>query len=1151
MVILFTMSGLVLHKGTASAAGCSPPVPLPANYLPQACNFDQGNRVSLITAIYGNGYVLDSPTSTVRMYSPNRNNQLTITNGGNCPGTGGDVGPDNSQALTTFFVYALPPTNYNTANNTPYGSPLTLIKSVTNKTIGCQSTYTFSIDIPGTIPPLGGGSQEGQFGYEISAVMSSSTPGWNQFKLQVSAGNGRLSYYAGSGDHFALKATDNGGGVPGDPGNFYLGFAPGCGYTGNSGVLKWFDADAGQANQNFQSPVRTQLVEYDKNGNQTGTQTIDITTGNNQGGSQTVTIRPQHKYMWVWNNIYSSNGIQFQLPFDSWNTLLNYDTDCQQPNSVACSISPASQTVAQNKTGTINISATSTQAWKSTYYIKRTGPSYRNITNGTPDGTGKGASFTDSVVYTGTNSVSYIYVVWDSATDNQVSAKSCSQDITWVPGGQIYCTAKPADPNPDVNNGDTITVTLFNNSTQNLQGGQLRQTSPGGGAWPLSGFGNFSQGQQASHDYVINARTSPQTVTFEYTLFTGTNAGDPVFPGTGTPLCTTTITWKQAGVPTVTASCSQVNVTAGISSATYQPLAYIKNHTNINLASAHAKSGGQVAVFIDPGGGGGGGGTLPPPPATITKIPIKLEITGNGIDQIVYGWVGNTSTGNGTQYQQGTFNTFSQAWPHLTGGYTITLSYVPSGASQANVDDGNFYADEVWAVANSTQINGGQSCLDAFCGQYSSVDSEPGQRQSYSYGIHVNNPTDKTFSASDGNGYSFGVNVGGGLHDVNYEGPSNDISPGTPTNININFDARVDWLGSFGITMYFKGSPLLTLEGIPGGGCGDASAGQTGPPGAAPANSRPFFEVRGTDARTGGGYKSSIGSCGSAGDPPYVSPTSAKKDIEGGIRSFAFNLGGTIYGSRGEFGADVLGVIFQGQNYGFYAGATFANQDQPSNSMGGFLNSDNGGIYTAHCLDDYYTNTRLTQTPTGFGGGNIGAQASGQYQASSSISLSGTNVPHGKQITLYVNGDVTITGNITYDNIWDATNQKDVPFLAIIARGNIYVAPGVTTLDGLYISQPDTSSGGGIFNTCTPGDFCNQQLVVNGAVIAQGVQLLRAHGTVGPLEQDQNNLTTNPAEVFNFVPSMVMGLPYWQNVDRGGAVVPNDIEALFSLPPVF
>jgi hypothetical protein len=974
--------------------------------------------------------------------------------------------------------------------------------------------------------------------------------GWNAFKLQSNLAY--FSYYAGSGDHFAVKSAPNTG-----RGNFRFGFAPNCSVKAPTGAyLRWFDADANVPNQGT-NPVVTYLYDYNAlDGSEDRTE-LDITPQNGGGnyakGSFNITVRPGHYYAWEWDNINDNNGIQFQLPFDSFNaykTVLNFQNTCTNPqNNIACSISPLSQDVSQNQTGTIKIAATTSGTWKSTYYIKRTGPSYRDIT--TEDSTsGTGATYHDSVVYTGTDTVTYRYVVWDSATDNQVSQSGCQQTINWQPFGAITCRAVPADPSPATGAGDTITVTLFNNSSSNLQGGQLRQVSPGGGAWPLTGFGNFSQGQQASHDYIISSRATPQTVTFQYTLFTGVNAGDPVFPGTSSPLCTTTITWKQAGVPTITASCSQINVSAGISSATYQPLAYLKNRTNVNLASAHPN--GQVAVFIDPGGGGGGGGgILPPPPATITKIPIKIEITGNGIDQIVYGWVGNTAAGNGQAYQNGTFNTFSQAWPHLTGGYTVTLSYVADGASQANVDDGNYYANENWTVVNPPiQINGGQPCIDAFCGQPTSVDSEPGQRQNFSYGIHVNNPTDKTFSASDSNGYSFGVSVGGGLHDVNYQGPSNDIFPGNPTNININFDARVDWLGSFAITMYFKGSPL-TLSNLPGGGCGNAGVGQSGPPGVAPAASRPFFEVRGSDARAGGGYKSSIGSCGGASDPPYVSPTLAKKDIEGGIRSFAFNGGGTIYGSRGEYGADLLGVIFQGQNYGFYAGATFANQDQPSNSMGGFLNSDTGGVYTAHCLDDYYTNTRLTQTPTGFGGGNIGAQPTGQYQASSSISLSGTNVPHGRQITLYVDGDVTITGNITYDSNWNAADQKDVPFLAIIARGNIYVGPGVTTLDGLYVAQPDTSGGRGVFNTCTPGNFCNQQLVINGAVIAQGVQLLRAHGTVGPLEQDQNNLTTNPAEVFNYVPSMLMGLPYWQNINNGGAVVPNDIEALFSLPPVF
>jgi hypothetical protein len=49
---------------------------------------------------------------------------------------------------------------------------------------------------------------------------------------------------------------------------------------------------------------------------------------------------------------------------------------------------------------------------------------------------------------------------------------------------------------------------------------------------------------------------------------------------------------------------------------------------------------------------------------------------------------------------------------------------------------------------------------------------------------------------------------------------------------------------------------------------------------------------------------------------------------------------------------------------------------------------------------------------------------------------------------------------------------------------------------------------------------------------------------MGPIDADVNNLTTNPAELFNYVPSMIIGTPNFKPLA-------NTIEALFSLPPVF
>jgi hypothetical protein len=152
----------------------------------------------------------------------------------------------------------------------------------------------------------------------------------------------------------------------------------------------------------------------------------------------------------------------------------------------------------------------------------------------------------------------------------------------------------------------------------------------------------------------------------------------------------------------------------------------------------------------------------------------------------------------------------------------------------------------------------------------------------------------------------------------------------------------------------------------------------------------------------------------------------------------------------------------------------------------------------------------------------------------------------GYQITIYSDHDVTISGNLAY-NSFDATQQNNVPYFALIVRGNITVASSVTRLDGLYVAQPQpptppsTAWAGGTFATCQASTICNTQLVVNGAVIAQEIDLLRNHGT---LSGGDPQITGNPAEVFNFTPSMIIGLPAF----GATSITP---EGVFSLPPVF
>jgi hypothetical protein len=152
-----------------------------------------------------------------------------------------------------------------------------------------------------------------------------------------------------------------------------------------------------------------------------------------------------------------------------------------------------------------------------------------------------------------------------------------------------------------------------------------------------------------------------------------------------------------------------------------------------------------------------------------------------------------------------------------------------------------------------------------------------------------------------------------------------------------------------------------------------------------------------------------------------------------------------------------------------------------------------------------------------------------------------------------VNGDVYIDSpGITFANGWSVYPTNNVPALYVIAKGNIYIHPNVTRIDGVYVAQPGASPG--IIYTCanhappyTSGELAgtclNRQLTINGAFVAQGVRLQRAfsslrHGvptTESPISAAhpcdvQNGVYTNPqpvcgAEVFNVDPVIYLAYP--------------------------
>jgi hypothetical protein len=1050
VVFLALFAVLVFTRGTAHAAA-----PIPSKTLPESSDFSQGNNVWLTVArADGVNYLLDATTSVVRIYSGSRTVSLTITNGGHCPGNGPDAGASEGQAQTLFSFEKLkysPTYDYKSA---PYVDDGAAAASVTSAAAGC-GTYNLTLnnDPANNVPATEQGyAQNGTYAFEVRATWQTlGAYGWNQFKLSVDTG--RLSYYAGSGDKFALKAANSACSpyvYPGCTGTFRMGFAPNCKLSASDTTtvtIQWFDADAGQPNQGGDTPVKTQFIEYDAANAQTaydvpianikntttggsggtapGNGNLWITTGNSQHGSATITIRGHHKYAWVWSGIHTANGIQFQLPTDSYNTLIDFNQDCGSQNlNATCT---ANGLVNYSNTGSVSI----------TYKFTNTGP-------------------------TG----------WTTSQSPSIQHRRYVNGAAFSP------------------------ITIPNN---------------------VASGGSFS--------ITVN-ETAPATgkKIIKYTMW---QSGVGVF---GSP-CTATLSAPTGGC---TSNCGGGGGSISVSCS------------NITISGVNSSATQSATTGVS---------------QIIKRVPVVLRLTAD--DGTTYSWIVNNGGNYGIPNQSAggsggnsfPISTYGipginfTMYPHQS--YTVELAVegIPASNSATyqdngwwnptnNANDAGFYYGIQIVDTETTPTD----CLTAQCGGTSSVDAEPGQLiRNLQAGIQFNNKTSASFPTTDPAAYQMILNTSGGLKPSNVR--YDNIAANATNTSNINFDAEIDYTGYYSVSLYFKGQPLDIGNQVP------CPTQQVRP------RTRAFIEVTGGDIVAGGSFKQGT-TCSNKVYPYYISPatTPGNSPNSGGIATYGNQSTGL--GSKAQFG-----VLSLGYNVGSFSGPGLFSVDRVGGTMATLSNltGQNGGLLNQtgtsdwHCAPDYYDTTQKTgaDAPGPFGGGGV-PPATAQYKATGPISISTSTIGLNQQTTIYVDGDVTITGNITYTGSYDATVPTKIPYFVLIAKGNISIDPAVTQLDGLYVSQLDPATGkGGVFATCIGGLLCNQQLKINGAVLAQEVDLLREHGTQGPLSADPNGICTPtgssncpPAEIFNFIPAMILGQPNF-------APAPSNLKSLFSLPPVF
>jgi hypothetical protein len=194
-------------------------------------------------------------------------------------------------------------------------------------------------------------------------------------------------------------------------------------------------------------------------------------------------------------------------------------------------------------------------------------------------------------------------------------------------------------------------------------------------------------------------------------------------------------------------------------------------------------------------------------------------------------------------------------------------------------------------------------------------------------------------------------------------------------------------------------------------------------------------------------------------------------------------------------------------------------------------------------MPDYYS--RNPNSASNLGATLSGSLTSGNYYRSSSLTISASSIAAGNSVSVFVNGDVYINGPITYGGS-GSWNSGNIPLFQLVVKGNIYIAPGVAQLDGLYVAQSADDTSKGVIYTCATGlsapvaisslaASCTTALTVNGGFVARQVQLMRTAGSLG---------NGTPAEVFNYNPA------FWITQPSGLLVTPPQYDAITSLPPV-
>ena len=205
--------------------------------------------------------------------------------------------------------------------------------------------------------------------------------------------------------------------------------------------------------------------------------------------------------------------------------------------------------------------------------------------------------------------------------------------------------------------------------------------------------------------------------------------------------------------------------------------------------------------------------------------------------------------------------------------------------------------------------------------------------------------------------------------------------------------------------------------------------------------------------------------------------------------------------------------------------------------------NDLKGLRSAGLYKNPLSMPSLTNAKPLPGGSNVNLGGlSGSYYRSGNLTISASILQPGQHITIFVDGDVTISDNINTDWSFQYTKLSEIPSFTIKAN-NIKVNPGVRLITGTYVAKDhfESCNNGAQEKGFTLGveGVCKNKLKVNGAIVSENSPFFRRTFGAGNLSDDyqwETNNISSTAEWINYTPNL------WLTTSNGSSG--NQLEGL-------